>query len=70
MKGTEERLVELEIRVTEQEDLIDKLDEVIVAQQATFDRLASRVEALMGRVQELSSKAATAGPADEKPPHY
>ena len=70
MKGTEERLVELEIRVTEQEDLIEKLDDVIVTQQGQLDRLTANVQGLMGRVQELSSKASNAGPADEKPPHY
>lgn len=65
----EQRLVDLELKLTYLEDLTERLNDVIVGQQAQIDRL-------MRAVQELSRQAAAAEPVgfrslrDELPPHY
>lgn len=65
----EQRLMDLELKVTYLEDLCDRLNEVVIRQQDQVDRL-------MAAVQELSRQAASAEPGsfrslrDELPPHY
>jgi SlyX protein len=68
---TEERLTDLETRITYQEDLIETLNKTIYQQQQQIDRLAATCEALARHIQSL----AEAGPgssatANERPPHY
>ena len=65
----EQRLVNLELKLTYLEDLADRLNDVIVGQQQQIDRL-------LHAVQELNRQAASAEPAgfrslrDDLPPHY
>jgi SlyX protein len=61
----EERIVELELRYTEQQALLQELSEVVWAQQRAIDALKLELETLKHRVEGLP----TIGPAD-KPPHY
>jgi len=63
------RVTELEIKLAFTEDLVDKLDAVVIAQQHRIDQLAQE----MLRLREQLSAAALAGPgapAHERPPHY
>ena len=62
----EQRLVDLEVRYTHLERLVEELNEVVFAQQQTIDRLVRQLA-------ELAERAEVAGPpapAAEKPPHY
>jgi SlyX protein len=65
----ESRLIDLEVKASFAEDLIDKLNDVIVRQQDQLDRL-------LQEVTSLRQQAASAAPAtlrslrDELPPHY
>jgi SlyX protein len=65
---TEGRLTELEIRFTEQQQLLGELSEVLYAQQRKLDRLEAEVDVLRQKL------AAEPGLVDantqEKPPHY
>jgi len=62
-----ERLVELEVRITYQDELIKDLDEVVRS-------FANRVEFLERELGQLKASLASQpdpmGPADEPPPHY
>jgi SlyX protein len=63
------RVTELEIKLAFTEDLVDKLDAVVIAQQHRIDQLAQE----MLRLREQLSAAAQAGTgalAHERPPHY
>ena len=64
----EARIVELEIRHTEQADFLGKLSEVLVEQQRALDSLAREVSLLRQRM------AVEPGLVDaherERPPHY
>ena len=67
--NTEERLVEIEIKLARQEDLADTLNQTIYQQQTKIDELEALCAALARHVREMR-EAAAAGPGNEKPPHY
>jgi len=66
---TEHRLTELEIKASYTEDLLDRLNDVIVRQQTQIDLLLRELAAL-----RQEGAAAEGGPPrslrDELPPHY
>ena len=59
-----DRLTEIEIRITRQDDLVDQLNAVICDQQKQIDGLILKLRSL-----EKQSEDPTA-PRNEKPPHY
>lgn len=67
--SVDQRLMDLEVKASFTEDLVERLNEVIVRQQAQIDRLQ---RALM----EMREQARAADPGsfrslrDEMPPHY
>ena len=65
----EQRLTDLEIKASFNEDLLDQLNQVIVRQQQQLDALVREVSHL----QLQSTQAASGGLSnarDELPPHY
>lgn len=66
-----ERIEELEARQAFQDDLIERLNDVVARQDRELVSLLRRVEALERRLAELdeTSSAAPAG-GHEIPPHY
>ncbi|ABX64231.1 MULTISPECIES: SlyX family protein [Brucella] len=67
--SAEERLIELEIRVAEQEKTIDELSSVLTEQWKTVDQLSKKLNALTNRFLELEEQAAPDVPVT-KPPHW
>lgn len=67
---TEERLVDIEIKIARQEDLVDALNQTVYQQQKKIDELEALCSALARRVKDVSSVDSEANPANEKPPHY
>lgn len=67
---TEERLVDIETKVSYQEDLLQELNKALYEQQKRIAHLEAVCESLIGHVRELTDAAAAAGPASERPPHY
>jgi SlyX protein len=68
-RQTEARLTELEIKLAFTEDLVERLDAVVIEQQRQIDRLMQELLRLREQVQQAGS--ATSGPSgDERPPHY
>jgi SlyX protein len=64
-----DRLTNLEIKASFTEDLLDKLDQIIIRQQSQIDSLTQEVRWL----RQQSPAEATAAPRslrDELPPHY
>ena len=64
----DDRLTELELRYMVQQDLLQKLSDVVLQQGRDLDRLRREVEMLRGRMND--GPAPMPAPADEKPPHY
>ncbi|MDD2917380.1 SlyX family protein [Rhodoferax sp.] len=66
---TEDRLTQLEVKASFAEDLLDKLDQIIIRQQEQIDRLEREVHWL--RQQAPPEDMATPrNLRDELPPHY
>ena len=68
-RQTEARLTELEIKLAFTEDLVERLEAVVIEQQRQIDRLMQELLRLREQMQQAGS--ATSGPSgDERPPHY
>lgn len=61
----EKRVIELEIKLTHQDRLLEELNEVVIEQRASIDKLEKRADAL-----EKALFALQEDPANERPPHY
>jgi SlyX protein len=61
----EARVVDLELRFMRQERMAEELNDVVVEQQKTIDRLAAELRALRQQIAATSEAI-----KDEKPPHY
>jgi len=66
----EERMIELEIKVTRQEDLLDTLNQTVYEQQKKIDDLEKLCTELARRLKEVAANAGDRMPANERPPHY
>ncbi len=63
------RLDTLEVRVAQQDVVIEDLNATITAQWSKIDGLLRQVNALGDRVREAESRAVSAAPV-QPPPHY
>lgn len=67
---SEERFIDLESRLAHQDQLLNELNDVVTAQQATIMQLDELCKSLLTRVRSLGDAMPAASPGDEKPPHY
>ena len=65
---SEQRLVDVEIKLSYTEDLLDELNLVIYRQQQQIDLLVEQIRLLRQQAPEAGS--APRSPQDELPPHY
>ena len=77
MNENDDRITELEIKLSLTEDAVDQLDAVVTRQQTQIDRLELVVIALKTQIERLDSSAdnnsgqgGVASLRDELPPHY
>jgi len=66
----ENRLIELETRLSFQEDTIHQLNEVITRQQDQIDLLNEQLSELKKRVQATSTSNIKDESEETPPPHY
>ncbi|WP_038013411.1 SlyX family protein [Terasakiella pusilla] len=64
----EERITDLEIRLTHQEDTIDDLNKTVFEQWQTIERQGKEIEALKQRLRTFTQ--AEIDDAPYLPPHY
>jgi SlyX protein len=64
----EPRLRELELRFTEQQDLLQELSQVMFQQQRAIDSLSSEVRMLRKRLE--AEPGLVDAKRDDPPPHY
>ena len=62
----EERLMDLEIRITHLEDMIDELNKLVYQQQLLLDRGEKLMKEMAERLADFEGQL----PLNEKPPHY
>jgi SlyX protein len=64
-----QRLDDLESRIAFQEDILDKLNDIVARQDLEIQRLTRTVISLSGQLRELAPGSGD-DLADEPPPHY
>lgn len=71
MTKIEDKIIEIETKITFQEQTIEALNEVIINQQKAIDMLTGQLQQLNQKIQEESQHWNNEGIiVDEKPPHY
>jgi SlyX protein len=65
----EERLINIETKISFQEDLVDELNKTIFQQQQKLERLEAICESLAEHIRALEA-GSEGSPAHERPPHY
>jgi len=68
--GMEERLIDIELKLTAQEDLVLELNQRVYEQQKQIDELRALCTALVKRLGEAANEGGADPYAVEKPPHY
>lgn len=68
MKDVAERVDELEVRFSYQENMIQELSGVIFSQQKELEALQAEVKTLRTKLKDFEHSAAEG--SQEKPPHY
>ena len=67
---TEDRLADIESKITFQEDTIQELNKVVYQQQKQIQRLEAICESLIEHVKDLRDMTPQGNVAQERPPHY
>jgi SlyX protein len=67
---SEERLVDIESKLTHQDQLLIELNDVITDQQAKIMKLEEMYAALVDKVRTIGEALPGDGSQDERPPHY
>ncbi len=67
---TEDRLVDIEIKLTQQEDAVEELNKAVYRQQKKIDQLEALCEGLAKHIRALSETVTAGNAPNEKPPHY
>lgn len=66
----EERLVNIESKIANQEYLLDVLNQTVYQQQKKIDELDALCVALAKRLADVHARVPDSLPANERPPHY
>ncbi|MDP5007425.1 MAG: SlyX family protein [Glaciimonas sp.] len=64
------RFVDIEIKLSRQEDLLDELNKLVYQQQKKIDQLESTCAALARHIKGMADNANADGLPHERPPHY
>jgi len=66
----DERLIDLETKLSHQEHLLSELDDALTNQQAQIAQLELLCKSLLDRIKSLPDGESGGGSNDERPPHY
>lgn len=66
----EPRIIELEVKLSYQEDIIEKLNQVVIGQQNTIDKLSLKVDKLSKMIAAQADSGVKDISQEEPPPHY
>lgn len=71
MPNIQQSIIELETRLSFQEQTIEQLNDVIIEQQKTLEKLHRQLQKLDKKIDDESQNwQHSHNLADEKPPHY
>lgn len=66
---SEDRLVDIEVKLAHQDQLLVDLDSIVTDQQSKIMKLEELVASLIDRVRSMG-EGASDSQQDERPPHY
>ena len=66
----ENRLIDIELKLTHQEDTVDALNQIVYQQQKKIDELEKLLTALVRQVKNSADNVGERNIENEKPPHY
>jgi SlyX protein len=66
----EDRLMEIEIKISRQEDLVESLNQIVYQQQKKIDYLEAMLATLANQLKQSQDHERELAPANERPPHY
>lgn len=69
MPDLDDRLVNIELKITSQEDIIDDLNKTVYEQQKKIDQLENSLIAIAKQLKVFVEQNSD-GPINERPPHY
>lgn len=67
---TEQRIIELEIKVAYQEDLLQDLNSIVTQQQQQIDRLETVCKQLVEHLRNIQTNHYSEAEGNQTPPHY
>jgi SlyX protein len=70
MENNEEAILELQTKLSFQEDLLESLNQVIIDQQGQIAKLERTVESMIGQMHNMQSSIQDNRQQQEIPPHY
>jgi SlyX protein len=70
MENNEEAILELQTKLSFQEDLLENLNQVIIDQQRQIAKLERTVESMLGQIHNMQSSIQDNRQQQEIPPHY
>ena len=65
-----DRIIEIETKLSYQEDTISKLNDIVYRQQKQLDEIQQKYELLLSSVRALTFKLGGEENENEIPPHY
>lgn len=65
-----ERIEELEMKVTFQDQLIEDLNQSLIQQQLDFRKFTRILENVVSQVENIGTDNSLTGNAEQPPPHY
>lgn len=65
--SSEDRFIDIEIKLAHQEDLVESLNQRVYEQQKQIDKLETMLQAL---AEHMRNRDANQQPLNERPPHY
>jgi SlyX protein len=70
MENNEDAIIELQTKLSFQEDLLESLNQVVIEQQGQIAKLQRTVESMIGQMDSMQSASQDNGQQQEIPPHY
>lgn len=66
----EDRMVDIEIKLSRQDDMLEELNKLVYRQQLKIDQLETLCTALARRIKEAAENSNAGQTVNERPPHY